>query len=42
MFLARRVALRAPVLVNNWLHRNAFVLGILAGFAVTLGVLLYH
>jgi hypothetical protein len=30
------------VLVDNWMHRNAFVLGILVGFALTLGVFLYH
>ena len=42
MFIARRVATRASVLVTNWIHHNAFVLGILAGFAVTLGIVLIH
>ena len=42
MFLARRVAIRATILANNWMHRNAFALGILAGVTLTLGVLLFH
>jgi hypothetical protein len=40
--MIRRVVYRAAVLTERWLHRNAFLVGALAGCTLTLLVLLAH
>lgn len=42
MFLIGRIAYRARVLSENWVHKNAFTLGLLAGSAVTTVLILAH
>jgi hypothetical protein len=42
MSLIRRVMYRARVLTGQWLHRNAFLFGLVFGSAVTTLVLLIH
>jgi len=42
MFLARRVAHRARVLVGRWASQNAFLLGVIFGGSITAVVLFFH
>jgi hypothetical protein len=42
MSIARRVVIRAKVLTDRWVQRNAFVLGLTAGGMLTTLVLLIH
>ncbi len=42
MFLVRRIAYRATVLTERWLHANAFLIGLLAGSSFTILLLLAH
>jgi hypothetical protein len=42
MLLVRRIAYRATVLTERWLHKNAFVVGLLAGGTFTVLILLAH
>jgi hypothetical protein len=42
MFMVRRVAYRARILTQDWIHRNAFLLGLTSGATLTVLVLLVH
>lgn len=42
MFLWKRVVYRARILIDHWVQRNAFMLGLVFGGAVTLLVILVH
>ena len=42
MSIVRRIARRALVLTERWLHANAFLIGLLAGTTLTVMLLLAH
>jgi hypothetical protein len=42
MSLTQRILFRARVLMGNWAHRNAFLLGLTFGASLTMLVLLIH
>ncbi len=42
MFVARRVMYRMRVRTEDWMHENAFLLGLLFGGTATLLILLVH
>jgi hypothetical protein len=42
MHVWRRVLYRAQVLTEDWVHRNAFTLGLMFGGGLTLLVLVLH